>query len=139
MFGRKNKANENPFSESIDQKEGANKPEVDLGEQAEQAPPASSKKSGLSTLKGSFTPKKKTPPPIVEVDAVDYKFGIAERLESAVATKKSNDHGKRSPDLVPLSKEYESMRKNLRSLISAAKNYQESMNVVDQERMKVRQ
>lgn len=67
----------------------------------------------------------------------DYKFGIAERLVETVAAK-SVHMQKRSPDLVPLSKQFDAMRKRLRQMIYTAKRYHESMNILDKDRMRVR-
>jgi hypothetical protein len=67
----------------------------------------------------------------------DYKFGIADRLLETVATK-TPSHMKRSPDLVPLSKQFDTMRKRLRQMIATAKRYHESMAALDKDRMQVR-
>lgn len=70
------------------------------------------------------------------VAIVEYKFGIANRLTESVASKVVSLQ-KRSPDLVPLSKEFEGMRKGLRQMISSAKKFQESMIEMDKNRLQV--
>jgi len=70
---------------------------------------------------------------------VHYKFGIADRLNRAVEGHPYDSSlAKRSPDLVPLTKQFEDMRKRLRQMIGAAKRYHASLQVVDQERVQVR-
>jgi hypothetical protein len=50
---------------------------------------------------------------------------VAERLDKAVRDASDSSKGKnRSPELVPLMQDYQLMRKKLRSLIAATKNYQ---------------
>ena len=67
----------------------------------------------------------------------EYKFGIAERLTRAVKEKALENEAKRSPDLVPLSKQFDAMRKRLRAMIQTAKQYKKSMEKVDDDRMQV--
>ena len=73
-----------------------------------------------------------------EEDVPVYKFGIADRLSRAVAEHfAETDTSKRSPDLVPLTKQFEETRKRLRQMIGTAKRYHASVRVLDQDRMKV--
>ena len=71
----------------------------------------------------------------------EYKFGIADRLQRAVAEHSFAGFGgadtKRSPDLVPLTKQFEETRKRLRQLIATSKRYHASISTLDQDRMKV--
>jgi len=85
------------------------------------------------------------PPPPEQAIAVppEYKFGISDRLSRAVddicgPQGSVLDAVKRSPDLVPLSKQFEDMRKRLRQTIGTAKRYQASLTALDQDRTKVR-
>jgi hypothetical protein len=62
------------------------------------------------------------------------KTEISARLAKAVdAAKQVN----RSADLIPLSQEFDTMRKKLRSLLQAAKNYHSVMIQLDKMRMGV--
>ena len=67
----------------------------------------------------------------------EYIFGISERFEEAIASKSTRTE-KRSPDLVPLTKEFETMRKRLRQLIVSAKKYHETAAALDKSRVEVR-
>lgn len=69
---------------------------------------------------------------------IEYKFDIASRLDDSVAIKLVNAPN-RSPDLIPLTKSFDAMRKRLRQLISSAKQYHKSMNVLDMDRLQVSQ
>lgn len=72
------------------------------------------------------------------VEEPPYKFGIADRLSRAVdATPNVEEAVKRSPDLVPLSKKFEDMRKRLRQMINKARLYHASMSTLDQDRIEV--
>lgn len=62
---------------------------------------------------------------------------VAARLEQAVA-QASIKPVNRSADLVPLTHEYDKMKRRLRALITAAKQYHESMGRVYRARMEVR-
>jgi hypothetical protein len=66
----------------------------------------------------------------------EYKFGMAERLQLAVASK-AGLTVKRSPDLVPLGKQFDAMRKQMRQLIQTAKTLHSSMEKVNVDRVKV--
>lgn len=72
-----------------------------------------------------------------EEPTVVYKFGIADRLEDAVNSRSASKE-KRSPDLVPLSKEFDSFRKRLRQLHLSAKQYHDSLCKMNQQRSQVR-
>ena len=72
-----------------------------------------------------------------EEDIPVYKFGIAHRLDRAVAEHFADIDSKRSPDLVPLTKQFEETRKRLRQMIGTAKRYQASVRALDLDRMKV--
>jgi hypothetical protein len=63
------------------------------------------------------------------------KTEISARLKKAVdAAKKVKN---RSSDLIPLSQKYDRMRKKLRNLLQASKNYHSAMTQVDKTRMEV--
>ena len=72
-----------------------------------------------------------------EEDIPVYKFGIAHRLDRAAAEHFADIDSKRSPDLVPLTKQFEETRKRLRQIIGTAKRYQASVRALDLDRMKV--
>jgi hypothetical protein len=69
---------------------------------------------------------------------IEYKFDIASRLDESVAVKLVNAPN-RSPDLIPLTKSFDAMRKQLRQLISSAKQYHKSMIALDVDRLQVRE
>jgi hypothetical protein len=60
---------------------------------------------------------------------------IAARLEKAVED--SVGHQLRSPDLVPLTTNYQTMRKRLRSMVQSAKSYQKATQKLEQARSNV--
>ncbi len=63
------------------------------------------------------------------------KTAISARLTKAVdAAKKVKN---RSADVIPLSQKYDRMRKKLRNLLQASKNYHSAMTQVDKTRMEV--
>jgi hypothetical protein len=62
---------------------------------------------------------------------------IAARLDEAVLKGAKSDVN-RSSDLVPLSQDFDQMRKKLRSLIAAAKQYRAARVQLDKTRMEVR-
>jgi hypothetical protein len=66
-----------------------------------------------------------------------YKTHITARLDEAVLKGAKSDE-KRSSELVPLSQDYDQMRKRLRSLIVAAKQYRTASVQVQKARMEVR-
>jgi hypothetical protein len=65
------------------------------------------------------------------------RFKITERLDKAVSLGMPNAKN-RSPDLVPLTKEYEQLRKNLRALMAATKAYQVAVQTIEESRSEVR-
>ena len=69
----------------------------------------------------------------------NYKFGILERLNTAVARKLTNSAtaSHRSPDLIPLMKSFDILRKKLRHMIATTKKYHESMINLDSDRVQV--
>jgi hypothetical protein len=95
-------------------------------------------KDDSADIKVDSAPPEQAPPVdnTATTPTVTYKFGIAERLDEAVP-KKSMSLQKRSPDLVPLSKDFEEMRKNLRQMIASAKKFQESMITMDKNRLQM--
>jgi hypothetical protein len=117
FLGRKNKALD---AQAVEQGSCRSNGE-DFKEIPEQAPfkSASSEESLVSPL-------------------ADYKFGIAERLQETVAVKAASSQVKRSPDLVPLSKQFDALRRRLRQMIATSKKYHESMLALDKDRMQVR-
>jgi hypothetical protein len=66
-----------------------------------------------------------------------YKTNIAARLDKGVL-KGAESGVNRSSDLVPLSQEYDQMRKRLRNLIVATKKYRTASVQVEKARMEVR-
>ena len=118
VFARKNKALDTKASEQVQVEGGVDDVEHEVPEQAPAKVDSPSERL------------KQTNP------LADYKFGIADRLLEAVATK-CVLMPKRSPDLVPLSKQFDTMRKRLRQMIGTAKKYHESMITLDKDRMQV--
>jgi hypothetical protein len=94
----------------------------------EQAPKKSS--STFSTRSSSSSSQPSQP---------SYKFGILERLNDAVEMKLTNSTtvSHRSPDLIPLMKSFDIMRKKLRQMIATAKKYHQSMINLDSDRIQV--
>jgi hypothetical protein len=70
-----------------------------------------------------------------EVPAAVSKTSIATRLDAALKGAKPEN---RSSDLVPLGREFDKMRKQLRSLIAATKHYHAARVEVEKARMEVR-
>jgi hypothetical protein len=104
-----------------------------------QADSNQSVKDDSADIEVDNAPPEQAPSSLVDsttTTTVTYKFGIAERLDEAVP-KKSMSLQKRSPDLVPLSKDFEEMRKNLRQMIASAKKFQESMITMDKNRLQM--
>ena len=63
---------------------------------------------------------------------------VSERLDKAVEMKAESPKNKnRSPDLVPLTKDYDVLKKNLRALVAATKAYQEAIEQMDKSRTEV--
>jgi predicted nucleic acid-binding Zn ribbon protein len=77
---------------------------------------------------------KKVPNVVASKEPVMNKTKIAARLEAAA---KGVIKVKRSSDLVPLSHEYEVMRKRLRALLAGAKEYHASVEKLNRARMDV--
>ena len=73
--------------------------------------------------------------PKVAAPPLVYKTHIAARLDQAVKNAKPVN---RSSDLVPLSDDFDQMRRRLRSLIAAAKQYHTARAQVEKTRMEVR-
>jgi len=70
-------------------------------------------------------PADEQPPPPAEVAPAEPTVTrVAERLDQAVRDASKSSFKNRSPELVPLMKDYQLMRKKLRSLIAATKDYQ---------------
>jgi hypothetical protein len=70
-------------------------------------------------------------------NTVPNRFKIADRLDKAVSQGMPNAKN-RSPDLVPLTKEYELLRKNLRALLATTKAYQVAVQTIEEARSEVR-
>jgi hypothetical protein len=73
----------------------------------------------------------------IEAPAVVHKFGIADRLNDGVIARSTSSE-KRSPDLVPLSKEFDVIRKQLRQLNISAQQYHDSLCKMNKQRSMVR-
>lgn len=72
----------------------------------------------------------------IRIDLTKYKTKIGARLVKAVE-KMETDNAYRSPDLVPLIKDFQKMRKKLKSIIKAAKTYQAAILRLEDARAKV--
>ena len=101
-------------------------------EDMEQAPKTSTASSSSSTFR---TLSQQSQIVLTE----NYKFGILERLNHAVARKLTNSAtaSHRSPDLIPLMKSFDILRKKLRHMIATTKKYHESMINLDSDRVQV--
>lgn len=73
---------------------------------------------------------------VMKEDFSKYKTKVAFRLAKALEEMPS-DNAYRSPDLVPLTTDFQTMRKKLRSLIASAKAYQAATLKVQDARSKV--
>lgn len=129
---RRNKASEDAAQSSehsFQEDEAArDKPAVESEAPAlEQAPPSTT----IATTTTTTTAPEK-------VEEATYKFGIADRLNHVVERAPEVDSAKRSPDLVPLTKQFEDMRKKLRGMLATAKRYHSSLQTLDQDRLQVR-
>jgi hypothetical protein len=80
--------------------------------------------------------KEAPPTPKAAAVAIQKITKVATRL-SAVE-KEETKPTRRSPDLVPLTQEYEEYRKKLRALITAARSYHESRRIMVQKHKEVR-
>ena len=74
---------------------------------------------------------------VVKEDFSKYKTKVAYRLAKALE-EMPTDSAYRSPDLVPLATDFQTMRKKLRSLITSAKAYQTATLKVQDARSKVK-
>ena len=87
-------------------------------------------------------PKKKQEKPAEELSPeqkaaeLQKVTDVADRLRTAVAAHKATQN--RSPDLVPLTQNFETFRKKLRSTIQAIKKYKEHSIWLQDARLKVR-
>jgi hypothetical protein len=87
-----------------------------------------------SEMEEVHCPGKTTTSKVVPVEG-QQKTGISARLTKAVdAAKKVKN---RSADVIPLSQKYDRMRKKLRNLLQASRNYHSAMTQVDKTRMEV--
>jgi hypothetical protein len=73
----------------------------------------------------------------IKEPAMVHKFGIADRLNDGVIARSTSSE-KRSPDLVPLSKEFDVIRKHLRQLNISAQQYHDSLCKMNKQRSQVR-
>ena len=103
----------------------------DVEEDTEQAP----KPFSRVPVSAPLSPSSSQQPLSVE----HYKFGITERLNDAVALKLTDSAtlSFRSPDLIPLMKSFDNMRKKLRQMIATVKTYHQSMVTLDHNRLQV--
>ena len=120
--------------ENDDDDEDEDEEEVDM-EQAPKTSTAPMVSSSYSFRAPSTSSSQPSPINITE----NYKFGIMERLNDTVAMKvaKSTTASYRSPDLIPLMKSFDSMRKKLRQMITLSKKYHQSMMTLDGDRIQV--
>ena len=111
----------------------------DEEEDMEQAPKTSSVLASSSSTFSIRTPSSSSSQQSQLMLAENYKFGILERLNDAVALKLtlSTTASRRSPDLIPLMKSFDLMRKKLRQMIVTTKKYHQSMMNLDSDRIQV--
>ena len=112
----------------------------DEEEDMEQAPKTSSVLASSSSTFSIRTPSSSSSSQQSQLMlAENYKFGILERLNDAVALKLtlSTTASRRSPDLIPLMKSFDLMRKKLRQMIVTTKKYHQSMMNLDSDRIQV--
>ena len=112
----------------------------DEEEDMEQAPKTSSVLASSSSTFSIRTPSSSSSSQQSQLMlAENYKFGILERLNDAVALKLtlSTTASRRSPDLIPLMKSFDLMRKKLRQMIATTKKYHQSMMNLDSDRIQV--
>ena len=69
-------------------------------------------------------------------NGVVNRLKISDRLDK-VLEQKTPAKNHRSPDLVPLTKDYEDLKKNLRSLVTTSKTYHEATKQLDKSRTEV--
>ena len=69
-------------------------------------------------------------------NVVVNRLKISDRLDK-VLEQKTPVKNHRSPDLVPLTKDYEDLKKNLRSLVTTSKAYHEATKQLDKSRTEV--
>ena len=69
-------------------------------------------------------------------NGVANRLKISDRLDK-VLEQKTPVKNHRSPDLVPLTKDYEDLKKNLRSLVTTSKTYHEATKQLDKSRTEV--
>ena len=69
-------------------------------------------------------------------NVVVNRLKISDRLDK-VLEQKTPVKNNRSPDLVPLTKDYEDLKKNLRSLVTTSKAYHEATKQLDKSRTEV--
>jgi DNA repair ATPase RecN len=93
-------------------------------------------KSDTSSTKLFQTKKKGSTTPALEAA---YKFGIADRLTRTVEVKVAQSTVKRSPDLVPLTRQFDAFRKKIHKIIELTKKYHSSLTQVDENRLRVRE
>jgi hypothetical protein len=113
--------------------------EEDVPTDEEDTSPSKKKLGNNETALPESTSTEVPPPsssPSKKNDLSTNKTKVAARLVKAIEDSESHDH--RSPELVPLTKEYQNLRKRLRSLIASAKAYQAATRQVEQARSKVR-
>ena len=108
-------------------------------EDMEQAPKTSPALASSSSTFSIRTPSSSSSQQSQLMLAENYKFGILERLNDAVALKLtlSTTASRRSPDLIPLMKSFDLMRKKLRQMIATTKKYHQSMMNLDSDRIQV--
>ena len=100
---------------------------VGIGNDMEQAPSAG--------LRSSLRPSESSTEQISTL-STEYKFDIASRLDESVALRLV-DAPNQSPDLIPLTKSFDALRKRLRQMIATAKQYHKSMTTLDMDRLQV--
>jgi hypothetical protein len=121
---------EPPFEEDAESED--EKPTPDATDAVEAPIPMQEKKEGTPKDGEGITTSIKAE----KEDLSKYKTQVASRLAKALE-EMSPSSAHRSPDLVPLTKDFQNMRKKLRSLIVSAKAYQKATLKVEKSRSKV--
>ena len=88
----------------------------------------------VSSRKSSKSAKTSRSASNESIEGIPSKSKIAERLEKHVENANMNKNKNRSPDLIPLTEEYELMKKKLRKLVTVVKTYNDSMEAADSAR-----
>jgi hypothetical protein len=106
---------------------------IEVDTDAEEEVPSDEEHEEPETPKTVITVVTSSPPS--KEDMSKYTTKIAARLDKAVEDSVGHQH--RSPDLVPLTTNYQTMRKRLRSMVKSAKSYQKATRQLEDARSNV--